>query len=183
MVKPRCGVRVKLTTAPWACIRPSHQPRRDVMSRQPRASGGKALIDRGRQLSVQMDDLLTVDGEEIAWGAVKDFNAPINGVLVSFHKGEPIRDRHLINALCDGRCPVASLASELSQRITLAVGEACGVQFPSNVLDPWRALLRGVPPDWTRRWRSIFWPAAVWNCPGWAAGWSSSPPSAACRPR
>jgi hypothetical protein len=91
-----------------------------MMSRQPAASRGRALIDIGRQVGIQMDDLLTVDGEEIAWGAVKDFNAPINGVLVSFHKGEPIRDRHLINALRGGRCPVASLESELSQRITLA---------------------------------------------------------------
>lgn len=30
----------------------------------------------------------------------------------------------------------------------VAVGEACGVRFPPNVLDPWRAILRGVPPDW-----------------------------------
>lgn len=30
----------------------------------------------------------------------------------------------------------------------VAVGAACGVQLPQNVLDPWRALLRGVPADW-----------------------------------
>jgi 2-dehydropantoate 2-reductase len=28
------------------------------------------------------------------------------------------------------------------------VGRACGVRFPPDVLDPWRAFLRGVPSDW-----------------------------------
>ena len=38
---------------------------------------------------------------------------------------------------------------EEAMREVVAVGEACGVGFRPNVLDPWRALLRGVPPDWT----------------------------------
>jgi 2-dehydropantoate 2-reductase len=29
------------------------------------------------------------------------------------------------------------------------VGRACGVRFAPDVLDPWRAFIRGVPPDWT----------------------------------
>ena len=38
---------------------------------------------------------------------------------------------------------------EEAMREVVAVGEACGVRFMPDVLDPWRALLRGVPPDWT----------------------------------
>jgi 2-dehydropantoate 2-reductase len=37
---------------------------------------------------------------------------------------------------------------EEAMREVVAVGRACGVQFPPDVLEPWRALLRGVPPDW-----------------------------------
>ena len=42
--------------------------------------------------------------------------------------------------------PAGTLAS--TRVFGWAVGAACGVQFPQNVLDPWRALLRGVPADW-----------------------------------
>ena len=80
----------------------------------------KALIEKARALGVPIDGLLTADGEEIAWKADKDFNAPINGVLVEFHKGDPIRQRHLITALRNGRCPATSLESELWQRLTAA---------------------------------------------------------------
>lgn len=37
---------------------------------------------------------------------------------------------------------------EEAMREVVAVGTACGVQFPPDVLEPWRVLLRGVPPDW-----------------------------------
>ena len=91
-----------------------------MTSRQATPSPGKAIIDNGRQLGVPMDDLLTVDGEAIAWRALKDFNVTINGTFVSFSKGEPIRDWHLINKLHAARCPVASMEFELSQRIAQA---------------------------------------------------------------
>jgi 2-dehydropantoate 2-reductase len=39
------------------------------------------------------------------------------------------------------------LFDEAMQEV-VAVGEASGVRFGSNVLDPWRALLRSVPPNW-----------------------------------
>jgi 2-dehydropantoate 2-reductase len=29
------------------------------------------------------------------------------------------------------------------------VGRACGIPFPPDVLDPWRAFIRGVPDNWT----------------------------------
>jgi hypothetical protein len=52
-------------------------------------------------------------------------------------------------------------------REVVAVGEACGVQFLPDVLDPRRGLLRGVPRDWTPsmavdtrcRWRAVLTPA------------------------
>jgi 2-dehydropantoate 2-reductase len=37
---------------------------------------------------------------------------------------------------------------EEAMREVVAVGAACGVRFPPDVLDPWRALFRGVPADW-----------------------------------
>ena len=63
------------------------------MSLQPVASQGRALIEKATKLGVPMDDLLTADGEEVAWTALKDFKATINGVLVEFCKGDPIRER------------------------------------------------------------------------------------------
>jgi 2-dehydropantoate 2-reductase len=42
---------------------------------------------------------------------------------------------------------IAPLLEEAMHEV-VAVGMACGVRFPQNVLDPWRALLRGVPADW-----------------------------------
>jgi hypothetical protein len=90
------------------------------MPPQPAVPQGKTLIEKARTLGVPIDDLLTADGEEIAWKADKDFNAPINGVLVEFHKGDPIRERNLITALRNGRCPATSLESELWQRLTAA---------------------------------------------------------------
>jgi 2-dehydropantoate 2-reductase len=44
--------------------------------------------------------------------------------------------------------PDISPLFEEAMREVVAVGRACGVQFPPDVLEPWRALLRGVPPDW-----------------------------------
>ena len=43
---------------------------------------------------------------------------------------------------------IAPLFEEAMQEV-VDVGRACGVAFPPDVLDPWRAFLRGVPPDWT----------------------------------
>ena len=43
---------------------------------------------------------------------------------------------------------IAPLLEEAMKEV-VAVGTACGVRFPQNMLDPWRALLRGVPADWT----------------------------------
>jgi hypothetical protein len=90
------------------------------MPPQPVAPQGKALVEKARTLGIRIDDLLTADGREIAWKADKDFKAPINGVLVEFSKGDPIRDWPLIAELRKGRCPVTSLESELWQRIALA---------------------------------------------------------------
>ena len=42
---------------------------------------------------------------------------------------------------------IAPLFEEAMQEV-VDVGTACGVRFGQGVLDPWRALLRGVPPDW-----------------------------------
>ncbi len=42
---------------------------------------------------------------------------------------------------------IAPLFKE-AMREVVAVGTARGVQFPPDVLEPWRALLRSVPPDW-----------------------------------
>ncbi len=42
---------------------------------------------------------------------------------------------------------IAPLLEEAMEEV-VAVGTACGVRFPRNVLDPWRALLRSVPADW-----------------------------------
>jgi 2-dehydropantoate 2-reductase len=55
-----------------------------------------------------------------------------------------------------GRLPIGPLRDDPdivplfdeAMKEVVAVGAACGVQFPQNVLDPWRALLRGVPADW-----------------------------------
>jgi hypothetical protein len=87
------------------------------MSPEAVVSQGKALIDKARALGVPMDDLLTSDGQEIAWGSLRDFKVPIDGVLVEFRKGDPIRDWHLIARLRSGRCPVASLEPELLRRV------------------------------------------------------------------
>jgi hypothetical protein len=89
------------------------------MSLQPVASQGSALIEKATKLGVPMDDLLTADGEEVAWTALKDFKATINGVLVEFRKGDPIRERHQINELRNGRCPVASLEATLWRRVKM----------------------------------------------------------------
>lgn len=43
---------------------------------------------------------------------------------------------------------IAPLFEDAMQEV-VAVGQACGVQFAADVLDPWRAFIRGVPPDWT----------------------------------
>ena len=42
---------------------------------------------------------------------------------------------------------IAPLFEEAMQEV-VAVGRACGIRFAANVLDPLRAFLRGVPPDW-----------------------------------
>ena len=42
---------------------------------------------------------------------------------------------------------IAPLFEDAMQEV-VAVGRACGVRFAPDVLDPWRAFLRGVPPDW-----------------------------------
>lgn len=42
---------------------------------------------------------------------------------------------------------IAPLFEEAMQEV-VDVGRACGVRFAPDVLDPWRAFLRGVPPDW-----------------------------------
>jgi hypothetical protein len=84
-----------------------------------RASAG-ILIERAKNLDVPIDDLLTADGEEIAWKADRDFHATINGVLIEIRKDEPIRDWPLIIELRKGRCPVTSLEAGLLQRLTTA---------------------------------------------------------------
>jgi len=43
---------------------------------------------------------------------------------------------------------IAPLFEDSMQEV-VAVGRACGVRFAPDVLDPWRALFRNVPPDWT----------------------------------
>jgi len=43
---------------------------------------------------------------------------------------------------------IAPLFEDAMQEV-VAVGQACGVRFAPDVLDPWRAFIRGVPPDWT----------------------------------
>jgi 2-dehydropantoate 2-reductase len=43
---------------------------------------------------------------------------------------------------------IAPLLDEAMQEV-VSVGRACGVRFAPNALDPWRAFLRGVPPEWT----------------------------------
>ena len=43
---------------------------------------------------------------------------------------------------------IAPLFEEAMQEV-VDVGRACGVDFAPDVLDPWRTLLRNVPPDWT----------------------------------
>ena len=43
---------------------------------------------------------------------------------------------------------IAPLFEEAMQEV-VDVGRACGVNFAPDVLDPWRTLLRNVPPDWT----------------------------------
>jgi hypothetical protein len=78
------------------------------------------LVEKALKLGVPIDDLLTADGEEVAWTAMKDFKASINGVLVEFREGDPIREWYLINELRNGRCPVASLKSELWRRVMTA---------------------------------------------------------------
>jgi hypothetical protein len=60
-------------------------------------------------IGIPIDDLLTAGGEEIALKADRDFNVQINGVLVKFHKDEPIRDWPQIVEFRKGRCPVTSL--------------------------------------------------------------------------
>jgi 2-dehydropantoate 2-reductase len=42
---------------------------------------------------------------------------------------------------------IAPLLDEAMQEV-VSVGRACGVRFAPNALDPWRAFLRGVPPEW-----------------------------------
>jgi len=81
---------------------------------------GKALIEKARTLGVPIDDLLTTDGEEVAWRVLRDFKMSINSVLVEFRKGDPIRESYRINELRNARCPVASLEPELWQRVTAA---------------------------------------------------------------
>lgn len=90
------------------------------MSPQPDVSKGKELIERAHKLGIPVDDLLTADGEEIAWTALKDFKVPIKEVLVEFRKGDPIREWYLINELRNSRCPVASLEPELRRRLAEA---------------------------------------------------------------
>jgi 2-dehydropantoate 2-reductase len=43
---------------------------------------------------------------------------------------------------------IAPLIEEAMQEV-VDVGRACGVQFPPDVLDPWRAFIRGAPPNLT----------------------------------
>jgi len=43
---------------------------------------------------------------------------------------------------------ISPLFEEAMQEV-VDVGRASGVAFPPEVLDPWRAFIRGVPPDWT----------------------------------
>jgi hypothetical protein len=83
-------------------------------------SEGKELIQTALKLNIPTDDLLTIDGEEVAWTALRDFKVPINGVLIEFHKGDPVREWYLINELRNSRCPVASLEPELRRRVTYA---------------------------------------------------------------
>jgi hypothetical protein len=90
------------------------------MPPQPAAPQGKALIEKARMLGIPIDDLLTADGGEIALKADRDFKVSINGVLVEFHKSEPIRDWPQIVELRKDRCPVTSLEPELWQRLTAA---------------------------------------------------------------
>jgi hypothetical protein len=44
---------------------------------------GRALIGKAVDLGVPIDDLLTVDGEEIAWTVLRDFKAQIGPSFLS----------------------------------------------------------------------------------------------------
>jgi len=61
------------------------------------ASEEKALREKALTLGVPI--VLGADSETIAWTALRDFKASINGVLLEFHKGDPIRDWDTINDL------------------------------------------------------------------------------------
>jgi hypothetical protein len=112
------------------------------MTPQPVMPQGTALIEKARALGVPTDDLLTADGEEIAWKADRDFKAPINGVLLEFHKDEPIRDWPQIIELRKGRCPVSSLESELWRRVTMAQAD----KMASGDISPEAARRLGLSP-------------------------------------
>jgi hypothetical protein len=91
-----------------------------AMSTKPTLSEGKELIKMALNLSIPIDDLLTTDGAEIAWMALKDFKVPINGVLSEFRKGDLIREWYLIDELRNSRCPVASVEPELWRRVQIS---------------------------------------------------------------
>jgi hypothetical protein len=128
------------------------------MPPQPVVPQGKALIEKARTLGIPIDDLLTTDGKEIALKADRDFNVQINGVLVKFHKGEPIRDGPQIVDLRKGRCPVTSLESELWQRLTTA--QAAKAQPEMLMLRPnihgigvdLKQVARRVTSWWRKQW-------------------------------
>jgi hypothetical protein len=111
------------------------------------------LIERASKCRVPVDDLMTVDGQAIAWVAQQDFRVWINGVLREFRGGDRIRDRHLIEGQRNGRCSnCASLKSEVWQRVTAA--EAAKPAEKSDELLALKPGFRGVSLDLkaTGRW-------------------------------
>jgi hypothetical protein len=84
------------------------------------ASEEKTLIETALRLGVPIDDLCTPDGRGIAYSALRDFKAQIGDVLVELQKGDRLQEWHLINQLKAGGCPIASLRSELWQRVMTA---------------------------------------------------------------
>ena len=69
-----------------------------------------------------MEDLLTTDGKQLACEALNDFRCPIGSALVTFRKGERIREWHVISELRkDPNNPnIASTEPELQRRVLQA---------------------------------------------------------------
>jgi len=82
---------------------------------------GAALLEEAKRLGVSMEDLLTTDGEHLACTALKDIKFQADANLLSYRKGDRIRDWFEISQLRNKNVTdIASTEPELQQRVLQA---------------------------------------------------------------